>query len=136
MNPLLGKVTSVFGNRCPKCHQGHFFIHDNPFRPDFSKMYETCKVCEQPYHLEPGFYYGAMYTSYAINVAIFVIAWIAAEFILPNEASMWAMVGITMAIGLIMVPATFRWSRLLWINFFVSFDPGEMPEKSTQSSSK
>jgi len=120
MHPFIGKLTSVFGNRCPRCHKGHFFTNDNPFVPGFWRMNDKCATCDQDYMLEPGFYYGAMYTSYAINVAIFVIAWMFSILVLPEETAVWNTVGLTMGIGLICSPLTFRWSRLVWINFFVS----------------
>jgi uncharacterized protein (DUF983 family) len=122
MNSEIGKVYSIFGNKCPRCLEGDFFILKNPFWPGFEKMNDKCNVCDQKYNLETGFYYGAMYTSYIINVGIFVMAWVISYLLLPEEASVWATVAITIGIGLFMAPLTFRWSRLLWINFFVSHE--------------
>ena len=118
---MISKFYSILNNRCPRCHKDNFFIHRSPFTKGFTKMHEKCKSCEQDFNLETGFYYGAMYTSYAINVVIFVLAWLFAIFVLPKDVSIWATVGVTMSIGLIMAPLTFRWSRLLWINFFVPY---------------
>ncbi len=119
------KAKSIALNKCPKCHGGDFFVNRNPFTVGFWKMHDNCSVCGQAYMLEPGFYYGAMYASYAINVAIFVIAWVATMFFLPEETSVWTTVGIVMGVSVILTPVTFRWSRLLWINFFVKYRPSQ-----------
>jgi hypothetical protein len=43
-------------------------------------MYDNCLVCEQRTEIEPGFYYGTSYVSYALTVAFsastFVAWWV------------------------------------------------------------
>ena len=121
MSFIVSKLKSITLNKCPRCHGGDFFVNPNPFKSGFWKMHDKCTKCGQVYMLEPGFYYGAMYASYAINVAIFVTVWVATMFILPEETSVWTTVGIVMGVSVILTPLTFRWSRLLWINFFVRY---------------
>ena len=40
-------------------------------------MNDTCPVCGQPFCLEPDFYYGTGYVSYALAVAVSVASFIA-----------------------------------------------------------
>lgn len=71
--------------------------------------------------IEPGFFYGAMYVSYAVGIAFGVAAFIVSKLIL-NSTVTTAVLAITGTLfvfyGLIM-----RISRNLWINMFVSYDP-------------
>src|SRR5437868_6395125 len=36
-------------------------------------MPEHCPECGQPYYPEPGFYFGALFTSYALSVGLFIL---------------------------------------------------------------
>ncbi|WP_315820514.1 hypothetical protein [Paraflavitalea speifideaquila] len=40
-------------------------------------MPESCPECKQPYELEPGFWYGTAYVSYALSVALSVTTFVA-----------------------------------------------------------
>src|SRR5690554_7655593 len=75
------KIYSIVTCRCPKCHEGKMFpgmlFHPNKF----SKMHDYCQVCGQSFEPEPGFYFGSMFVSYAINMAIFLAFWIITSFI-------------------------------------------------------
>ncbi|MDX5437630.1 MAG: DUF983 domain-containing protein, partial [Pontibacter sp.] len=64
------KLYSIVNYKCPRCHQGDLFIHKGWSYTSFAKMPEKCPCCHQSYEPEPGFYYGAMYVSYAITTAI------------------------------------------------------------------
>jgi len=116
------KLYSIFNNKCPKCQEGDFFSVPNSYDlKNFSKMEKQCKVCDLSYEPEPGYYFGAMYVSYAINVAVFVSVWVAC-IVLFKDINVWYQVLASVVIGLVLTPATFRWARLSWINFFVKYD--------------
>ena len=83
-------------------------------------MPEACPVCQQPYEPEPGFYYGAMYVSYALNVAILVAVWVATAVLTPDLNTWWFVLIAGLA-GIGLTPVTFRIARLTWINFFVKY---------------
>ena len=48
------------------------FKHKTMNLGNMLKMHRTCPICGQDLMPEPGFYFGAMYFSYAINVALMV----------------------------------------------------------------
>jgi uncharacterized protein (DUF983 family) len=131
------KLYSILHNKCPKCQEGHFFSSNNPYRlPDFSRMEKSCTVCGQSFEPEPGFNYGSMYVSYGLNVLVFLLVWIGAELFIPRELSMEAyffIVGIPL---LVLVPVTFRLSRLIWINFFVHYRASERRGKVSPEEKK
>src|SRR5215216_2534149 len=64
------KLYSILNNKCPKCQVGDFFVYKNPFRKDFAKMHDHCPHCGELFNKEVGFYYGAMYVSYGLNIAL------------------------------------------------------------------
>lgn len=112
---------SVFWNKCPKCHQGDVFTFKNPFNyKSFSKMNETCSHCHHKYEKEPGFFYGAMYVSYALMVGWFVISWALNSFLIHvDEIIYLVFLAVTM---IALSPYTFRLARLFWINFFTKYE--------------
>jgi uncharacterized protein (DUF983 family) len=115
------KLYSILNNKCPKCHQGDFFINKSPYKKGFIKMYEKCPKCNEAFNREIGFYYGAMYVSYGVNIAIGVAVFIIMVLILNVEL-------LTYLISFfVIVTALFPWvmrvSRLIYINIFVNFDP-------------
>ena len=64
------KLYSILKFKCPHCHEGEFFEDRNPYNlSSMSKTFERCPKCDRKFSMEPGFYYGAMYVSYAIGVA-------------------------------------------------------------------
>src|SRR3546814_13816818 len=82
------------------------------FHPKVSKMNKNCPVCNLQFETEPGFYWGAMYFSYALNVAKMVTIAILAGNIL-NDPGPWTYVGILVAAIFLLMPWTFRYARVL-----------------------
>ena len=81
------KLYSILFNKCPKCHTGNFWASDNPFKNMFFSTENSCKTCENcslPYELEIGFWYGSMYVSYAISVAVMLLFWTLTSFFSTN----------------------------------------------------
>jgi hypothetical protein len=95
-------------------------------------MGEKCKVCGQRFEIETGFYYGAMYASYGINVAFFVLFWITSIFVLTDELSMWWTVVFITVPSFLLAPLTYRIARQVWINFFVKFERGDLQQAGKQ----
>lgn len=117
------KMYSIVNNKCPKCHEGQFFNTNSSYDlQHFAEMPDECPVCGQTYMPEPGFYYGAMYVSYALNVAIFVTVWVASNVLFSDGLGVWWLVLASIIAGLALMPVSFRWARLIWINFFVKYD--------------
>jgi uncharacterized protein (DUF983 family) len=118
---MFKKLYSITHNRCPKCHEGRFFETDNPYNlKKFDRMNPTCTACGESFIPEPGYYYGAMYASYAISVAltlptlVIFIAWL--------KFDIYYVLGVLIPTLLALTPLSFRLARLLWINIFVNYD--------------
>lgn len=111
---------SVFLNKCPRCHQGKVLKHP-PFK--LQKLLETeevCSHCHLKFEKEPGFFYGAMYVSYALTSGIFIVSYLLQSTFMELPITLFAILMIS--ILLLTFPLIARWSRLLWLNFFVKFD--------------
>ena len=115
------KLYSVLHQKCPQCHEGAMFKY-GVFSTKFMQMHKNCPACGFDFIQEPSFYFGAMYFSYAIQVAVFALVYVLLRYTFdPGEWTYVAwMIGAVVAI----LPLNFRWSRLAWINLFASYRPG------------
>ncbi|WP_299822298.1 DUF983 domain-containing protein [uncultured Pontibacter sp.] len=86
----------------------------------FSEMKEKCECCGQHFEPEPGYYYGAMFVSYAFSTAIFVAVWIVLSFFV-EEVTILMMTFALIAVVVGLLPVSFRLSRSIWINIFMSY---------------
>lgn len=114
------KLYSIFALKCPRCHKGDLFTHSNAYNFNhMADMPDNCPVCGESFRREPGFYYGAMYVSYALTVALSVAVFVAMyTFATPHWK--WYLLANAVTI-LVLFPLIFRWSRAIWINFFVHY---------------
>ena len=90
------------------------------------RMPEHCPVCGQSFEIEPGFWYGTGFVSYALSVAVSVatfIAWkVLIGFSLEDNRLFWWM-GVNGVLLVLLQPLLMRLSRTIWLNFFVYYDP-------------
>jgi hypothetical protein len=79
-------------------------------------MNDPCPVCGLVFQREEGYFLGAMYFSYVLSAALMIPAYFVAAALLPD----WSGVAVTFLVWLpylFLVPAVFRYSRVLWIYF-------------------
>lgn len=114
------KFYSVLFNKCPRCHDGDFFISKNPFDlKSFTKIHDGCSSCGERFMKEIGFYYGSMYVSYGLTIALGVAMFLVSYFILHlNEVTFLISFSI---VALLLWTWIFRKARLIWINLFVKY---------------
>jgi hypothetical protein len=58
-----------------------------------------------------------MFVSYAINVALFVAAWVAL-YVLARPESDWVYISAIALVAVLFTPWTYRYSRILWLYWF------------------
>ena len=64
-------INSILTGSCPKCQEESMYVEKNPYKlSTLYKMHDTCSHCHTQYKIEPSFFYGAMYVSYGVTVAI------------------------------------------------------------------
>jgi len=111
------KLLAVVNARCPQCHEGRLFKFKFWNLFNFSQMHEHCPSCHVRYEVEPGFFFGAMYVSYAFTVGIMLVGGIVIFNFFNDPPAMGYIVPIT-SISLAMVPFNFRTARVLFIHLF------------------
>lgn len=116
------KLYSILKGKCPVCHEGDLYKTKNPYLlSDTLKMHENCPHCHTKFKIEPSFFYGAMYVSYAVGVAFAVATFIISYFFL-NLGRLSSFFVITGTL-IVFLPVILRLSRNIWINFFFKYDP-------------
>lgn len=132
MNILKGKkLYSILTGTCPVCQEESMYKEKNPYKLGrLFDMHERCSHCGTKYKIEPSFFFGAMYVSYAVGIAFAVAAFVISFFFFGSElvTSFVAIVGTL----IVFMPVIIRLSRNIWINFFFSYDEnaGKKPEKA------
>lgn len=122
MDKIENSFLSILKLKCPRCHSGNLFINKNVYQyKGFFDMPEKCPKCQQDFEIEPGFYYGAMYISYgltiALNVAVFAIL------IFFNAFTLNMFFAVAGPVLLAATPYIFKVSRSVWIDMCVKYDP-------------
>ncbi len=94
-----------------------------------------CPECSQLYELEVGFWYGTGYVSYALSVVVSAITFVAWFVLIGMSVQVnrffWWM-GLNVALLLILQPWLMRFSRVLYLYFFVRYDPDYKNTKATK----
>ena len=116
------KLYSILTGTCPRCQNESMYSDKNLLHfKNILKMNGRCSHCGLKYQIEPSFFYGAMYVSYALNVAVGVAAFIV-SYVFLNMSINGAFLSIIAAL-VFLYPIVMRLSRNIYINIFVSYDP-------------
>jgi uncharacterized protein (DUF983 family) len=125
--PVRGYLVSVLACRCPRCREGKLFKY--PIAIGLKRnmeMHEQCPVCSQPTEIELGFYYGTGYVSYLLSLLIaggtFLLWFLIIGFSFHDQRFLtWVIFNSVLL--LVLQPWLMRFSRILWLSFFVRYDP-------------
>lgn len=109
-------ASAILMARCPACRQGAIFT--GPWnRLNFLEIHFNCPVCDANLIPEPGFYTGAMYVSYAFNIAQLLVVGMF-TWLVFNPESPWVIVGAVLGVTFLCIPFTARISRVIWLYMF------------------
>lgn len=110
--------------KCPRCRRGDIYS-----TPTYSfggqQMHERCSHCGLHYEREPGYWYVAMFVSYAFNVAE-MITFAVALHVLTGSNSPWVYVAVLMGVIFLLSPFNYRYSRvalLYWLTPGLNYEP-------------
>jgi uncharacterized protein (DUF983 family) len=114
------KLYSILTGSCPRCHGESMYEHPNPYQiGKLFKMRQRCSRCGTKYKLEPSFFFGAMYVSYAVGIAFAVAAFVIAYYFLTlGILNSFIAIVITL---ILFLPIIIRISRNIWVNFFINY---------------
>ena len=115
---------AVINAKCPRCRVGA--IYTNPiYSLHGQKMLKTCPHCSMVYEREPGYFYAAMYVSYAFIVAELVTMAVAMS-VLTGSDNPWLYIVILLSVIGVLAPFNFRYSRIIlmhWLTPGVHYHP-------------
>lgn len=114
------KLYSILTGTCPRCHQESMYVDPNPYRlGNLFKMRNNCTHCSTKYKIEPSFFFGAMYVSYALGIA-FAVAVFAIVNLFIGASLLNTFIAIVLTL-VVFLPVIIRISRNIWVNFFINY---------------
>ncbi len=108
----VSKAFAMLHAKCPRCRKGDMFS-TSMYGFQLQKMNKSCPYCGFVFEQEPGYFYVAMFASYALNVAEMVAAVVAIYVLTGNSDSPWLYISIILGISFILSPFNFRYSRVM-----------------------
>lgn len=116
---VMSAILHLLNNECPNCHKGKIF-RQHLFAFGFPKMNDQCSHCHTKFNKEPGYFFGAMYMNYMLNVAQGIVVYFIARpfFSEPFDLRIFPIIA-----GVLVLLTFFniRLSRLLWIYIFRNY---------------
>lgn len=110
-------LVGMLRQRCPRCGEGRIF------RGSFA-MNDPCPRCGLIFQREEGYFLGAMYVSYLLASAAMIGFYFALRALLPDGNGL-VLAQLAGAAFVPLVPAVFRYSRVVWIYFERGGCPGD-----------
>nr|WP_256011230.1 DUF983 domain-containing protein [Pedobacter xinjiangensis] len=108
------KLKALINSKCPRCRRGDIF-----FSPVYSyrqKMNELCPSCGFKFEIEPGYFYAAMYVSYALSVGETIIAGMLTFWLSGKSESPLLYLGVIFGLVLVLSPFNYRYSRVILLH--------------------
>ncbi|MCB9263276.1 MAG: DUF983 domain-containing protein [Flavobacteriales bacterium] len=106
-------LSAFMGGKCPQCRRGSIFT-GSLFSKKFKDVHEHCPSCGVKFEQEPGFFWGAMYFSYALIVGMLIVLSVI-MFTLYDDPSLTLLAIVIIAAVVLFLPFIVRLSRLLLI---------------------
>lgn len=79
-------------------------------------MYEHCPHCGLRYEVEPGYFIGAMYISYAISGGVALVMGFLL-FYFGGDPDGWVYAAAVAPVMVLIAPVNFRISRIIWLYY-------------------
>ena len=125
--PHRSYMTTVVTCRCPRCRQGKLFKYSLTFRfKKNTEMYNTCPTCGQVTDIEVGFYYGTGYVSYVVALLLTILSfliWLITIGFSFQDKRFLIWISLNSISLVVLQPWLMRFSRSLWLSWFVTYDP-------------
>lgn len=114
---------AILGAKCPRCREGDMFQYPFSKVLKFHKMYTHCPVCNLRFEVEPGFFFGAMYISYAFTSAL-LLSTAFILYYLFDDPHITVYIAVMPFVAFLFMPPFFRYSRVVYMYLFsgISYD--------------
>lgn len=109
------RFNALLHAKCPKCREGNMF-QGAAYGLKKQRMNEHCPHCGFKFEIEPGYFYAAMYVSYAFSVAQVLVCALITAFLTESE-SPWVYLGVLIVAIVLFAPFNYRYSRLVLLHY-------------------
>ena len=119
------KFNAALHAKCPRCRRGNMFAN-SMYGLKTQVMNEYCPHCGLKFEREPGYFYVAMFVSYAFNVLQMVAIGMLTYFITGEDDSPWLYIAVIFAGVLLLSPFNYRYSRIVllyWMTPGLNYSP-------------
>ena len=113
----MGVLKAIIEERCPRCRKSKMFEKPPVHWNDFTEMKDECPTCGLKFQIEPGFFIGAMYVSYAFVVGIIVVTAVTLYNFFSNPQA-WVYITTVIVTSSLLLPFIYRYSRVLFLYWF------------------
>lgn len=117
----MSRLTGMIKGKCPKCGKGDLF-EPRKFNLKTAVMKKQCDHCHYHFERESGFFWGAMYISYALTVLESAIIFLICQLFF-DEPFANGIIWIIASSMLLLSLFNFRYSRIIWIYLFTPAAP-------------
>lgn len=111
------KLYAIVHAKCPHCRRGDIFT-GTMYGLNIQRTKEICDHCGQRIEIEPGYFYAAMYVSYAMNVAemigISILVYLFKGGL--SDDNFWYYLVSIFGACFILYPFNYRYSRILLLH--------------------
>ena len=117
--------------KCPKCRKGSLLIgHPYQLR-NLNKVNESCSVCQLNFKIETGFFYGSMYVSYGLGVALSITVYIFLSLLgmVDKPLNIFFIICGTL---IALMPYINALSKVIWAGLFLKYDPNSLKKTSNK----
>jgi uncharacterized protein (DUF983 family) len=111
----MSRIKSLFKYKCPNCEKGN--VYQEKKYLSFGKMNENCPKCKHTFEREPGFFFGAMYVSYALSIALSIGIYVTTQLFFEG-LSLPFIIGLITLFYILLMPINFKMSRMVWMYLF------------------
>ncbi len=112
---------SILFLKCPQCRQGEF-LKENPYHLSrMNAVRSRCPRCDLKYSIEPSFYTGSMYVSYAVGIAFAVATYVVLLILGHADDPLTIFISIVVVLALTF-PYIGAVSKAIWAHLFIKYD--------------
>ena len=122
---MFKKAQSILFLKCPRCRKGNLLV-GHPYKLiNLNKVNESCNTCQLKFKIEPSFFYGSMYVSYGLGVAISITVYILLSLIgmIDQPLNIFFVICGTL---IVLMPYINALSKVIWASLFFKYDPNSM----------
>ena len=119
------KIQSILFLKCPRCREGSLLV-GHPYQVrNLNKVNESCSVCQLNFKIETGFFYGSMYVSYGLGVALSITVYIFLSLLgmVDKPLNIFFIICGTL---IVLMPYINVLSKVIWSGLFLKYDPNSL----------